>query len=70
MFRIIHGKGFHITFENGYTVSAKFGYNDECSNKVQTFLDTDDIMNVSYNERKHAIFTGKDCELSIWHDKG
>lgn len=24
-FKITHGKGFHITFENGFTVSVQFG---------------------------------------------
>lgn len=26
MFNITKSKGFHITFENGYRVSVKFGY--------------------------------------------
>ena len=32
-FRITEGKGFHVTFENGYTVSVQFGYYNYCSNK-------------------------------------
>jgi len=32
MFRITGGKGFHITFENDYTVSVQFGSTDYCSN--------------------------------------
>ena len=30
MFRITNGKGFHITFENGWTVSVQFGWGNYC----------------------------------------
>lgn len=32
MFRITSGKGFHITFENGYTVSVQWGPGNYCDN--------------------------------------
>lgn len=32
-FRITQGQGFHITFENGYTVSVQFGEGNYCSNR-------------------------------------
>ncbi len=32
MFKITGGKGFHITFENGYTVSVQFGPGNYCDN--------------------------------------
>jgi len=31
-FRITDNKGFHITFENGYTVSVQFGPGNYCDN--------------------------------------
>lgn len=31
-FKITQGKGFHITFVNGYTVSVQFGYGSMCNN--------------------------------------
>ena len=31
-FRITQGKGFHITFENGWTVSVQFGGGNYCDN--------------------------------------
>ena len=31
-FKITGGKGFHITFENGYTVSVQFGGGSYCDN--------------------------------------
>ena len=30
MFKITEGKGFHITFANGYTVSVQFGPDNYC----------------------------------------
>lgn len=30
MFKIISGKGFHITFKNGVTVSVQFGWGNYC----------------------------------------
>ena len=32
MFKITGTKGFHITFENGYTVSVQFGPGNYCDN--------------------------------------
>lgn len=31
-FSISRGKGFHITFENGYTISVQFGPGNYCDN--------------------------------------
>lgn len=30
MFRITRGKGFHVSFPNGYTVSVQFGPGNYC----------------------------------------
>lgn len=32
-FRTCHNKGFHITFENGWTASVQFGIGNYCSNR-------------------------------------
>ena len=32
-FKITHGKGFHITFENGWTISVQFGFGNYCANR-------------------------------------
>lgn len=37
MFRITMGKGFQVTFENGYTVSVQFGPGNYCSNDMRGF---------------------------------
>lgn len=33
MFRITDGRGFQMTFDNGWTVSVQFGYGNYCENK-------------------------------------
>jgi len=33
MFRITEGKGFHMAFENGFTVSVQFGFGNYCENR-------------------------------------
>ncbi len=33
MFNITGGKGFHMTFANGYTVSVQFGHGNYCTNR-------------------------------------
>ena len=58
-FCITGAKGFHITFDNGVTVSVQFGYGNYCAN---------------YSARDVLNFTGKvpencssvDAEIAIW----
>ena len=33
MFKVTFGKGFHLVFENGVTLSTQFGYGNYCTNK-------------------------------------
>lgn len=40
MFAITGGKGFQITFENGYKVSVQFGVSSQCSNEWNAEEDT------------------------------
>jgi hypothetical protein len=32
MFKVTQGRGFHIQFENGWTVSVQFGFGNYCDN--------------------------------------
>lgn len=34
MFKITENKGFHMTFENGVTISVQFGFGNYCENKL------------------------------------
>jgi hypothetical protein len=37
MFKITAGKGFHLTFDNGWTVSVQWGPSNYCSNQATDF---------------------------------
>jgi hypothetical protein len=39
MFKICGQKGFHITFDNGYTVSVQFGAGNYCDNYDLVIMD-------------------------------
>lgn len=54
MFKIIDGKGFHITFPNGVMLSTQIGYGNYCENRdkiefspVYRFSETKQINHVS-----------------------
>lgn len=58
-FNITEGKGFQMTFENGFTISVQWGYHNYCSNK-------------SYHqevegERKERFFGAESAEIAVWH---
>lgn len=58
MFRITGGKGFHITFPNGVTVSSQFGAGNYCDNYHESIL----------NEKENP--SSSDCEVGIWRTGG
>ena len=52
-FQITDGRGFHITFPNGITVSTQFGPGHYCENRYKEF----------------KSFDGSDtCEVAIWRE--
>ena len=53
-FEITNGCGFHITFENGYTVSTQFGYGSYSENYS------------NYKMTNNA--KSDDCEVAIWNN--
>lgn len=58
-FNITQGKGFQMTFENGFTISVQWGYGNYCSNK--------NYNHDSEAERKHSIFGATSAEIAVWH---
>lgn len=55
MFKITDAKGFHITYDNGYTISVQFGYYNYCTN---------------YNRRDETHEHGVEsitAEVAIWN---
>ena len=60
MFCITDGKGFHITFENGYTVSVQFGPGNYCDNYGE------DFSNVELCGKRGS----KTAECAVWSHGG
>ena len=58
MFRITFGKGFHLVFKNGITLSTQFGYGNYCDN-----------CNIP-NPKAGKNVECKDCEIAIWTEGG
>lgn len=60
-FSITDGKGFHIRFENGATVSVQFGYGNYCDN-----------YDMSYEEyrRTQTVPPSTTAEVGAWWDTG
>ena len=56
MFKITSGKGFHMTFENGYTISVQFGSGNYCDNRHLAW--------------DAPIEPSKTAEIAIWPEGG
>ena len=65
MFKITNGKGFHITFPNGVTVSVQFGVANYCAN-YPTLILTD----ITSESIKQAEAGSHDAEIAIWDKDG
>ena len=63
---INHGtKGFHMTFENGYTISVQYGRGNYCERR------NDDMVfdqNGFLEEPSADEIISKDCEIAVWYD--
>jgi len=62
MFRITDGKGFHITFDNGWTMSVQWGYHNYCDAKDPTKL----LGGVDSLTAEIAYWDANE----VWHDFG
>jgi hypothetical protein len=60
MFKITRNKGFHITFENGWTVSVQFGGGNYCDNFNMN----------GFDEAKAGEKGSKTAECAVWGPKG
>lgn len=59
-FRITSGKGFHITFANGWTASVQFGPGNYCGHHHAEFADT----------HRLAERGSPDAEIAAWPEGG
>jgi hypothetical protein len=67
MFHISSGKGFFISFPNGYKVSVQFGYDNYCTNRWIKGFDTD---NWAEEERKLGEKGSNTAEIAIKDSEG
>lgn len=63
MFRITGGKGFHLTFANGYTISVQFGYGNYCDNYYADF----DFYKTPASK---IDLKSENAEIAIWDANG
>ena len=68
-FRITGKKGFHITFENGWTVSVQFGPANYCDNYDAAWDDSDKVASVGSSTAECAVW-GPDGEMVAYRGWG
>jgi hypothetical protein len=61
-FKVMGNRGFHITFENGVTVSVQFGGGNYCSNHNDF-----DLLG---HELERRVVESFDAEIAIWKRGG
>lgn len=61
MFAITGAKGFHITFDNGWTVSVQFGYGNYCDNRYSSEYE---------GEHKRSDISSTTAEIAAWDEHG
>ena len=65
-FKITIGKGFHVTFENGYTVSVQFGPGNYCQHHGRGVFASDWFAeNYACGKEGSA-----DAEVAVWASDG
>lgn len=62
MFRITGGKGFHMTFANGWTISVQWGPGNYCDNH------DDDLSQEGYRTSGNKGSTTAEC--AVWPEDG
>lgn len=61
-FAITSKKGFHMTFENGYTVSVQFGPGNYCDNYNMDFM--------QFHKGNLEVLESSDAEIAAWDKDG
>lgn len=67
MFKITSGKGFQMTFANGWTVSVQFGPGNYCENRSMLF---DTEFSPSESDRLAGAKGSIDAEIAAWDKDG
>lgn len=63
MFQINYGKGFKLTFPNGYTVSVQFGFGNYCDNYSNTAINFNKIPNHCQSNNAEIAYYNKVSNL-------
>ena len=66
MFRITRKKGFHITFENGYTVSVQFGPANYCMHYDREIGRDEEACGGEGSIDAECAVWGPDHEMIVW----
>ena len=67
-FRITGGKGFHVSFANGYTVSVQFGYGNYCDERGSDH--GGDIRDILEWDRKKGARGDSTAEVAVFDPDG
>ena len=63
------GKGFHLTFENGLTISVQWGYYNYCTNRQGPLAPK-----ISHDEldelKRNKFFDSNTAEIAVWDESG
>ena len=70
MFKITGRKGFHITFENGYTVSVQFGPGNYCNNYDRQIGRDDEACGRDGSTTAECAVWGPDSKMIKYGDWG
>jgi hypothetical protein len=65
MFKSTHNHGTHVTFPNGYTVSAQWGEMNYCE-RHGGFLFGASLA----DDMTTPVVSCQNCELAVWHENG
>ena len=66
-FRITSGKGFHITFPNGWSVSVQFGPYNYCANRINGLVDVNEFEGAQQKAGEDGSAT---AETAVWGPNG
>ena len=64
-FKITGHKGFHVTFENGYTVSVQFGPANYCDNYNMDFSKPKSLEHLESSDAEVAVWKGSGKLLAM-----
>lgn len=64
-----YSRGFHLPFENGWTISCQWGWGNYCSNRSPLFIDDPDPGDTNVSPDAEILVLDKDGIWAILHDE-